>query len=87
VQHARERVGGIRDGMDEVGGGLRLPFRYNRTSCVPSHGIQNTLQGKADSLVAVMDDWEQLYTHATLLTLPNIATILLELCRVMTKFS
>jgi len=32
-------------------------------------GPQTTLQGKAGSLITVMDDWVQLYTIATLLKL------------------
>jgi len=50
VPHVRGRVDGIRDGMEGVSSGFRLPL--------------------------VMDDWEQLHIHATLLTLPSIATVL-----------
>jgi len=62
------RAGGYKQGG--VGGGLRLPFRQNRTSCVPEEllqGLQTTLQSKAGHLVTVMDDWEQLNTNANLL--------------------
>jgi len=37
----------------------------------PSHGPQTTLQGKAGSLVAVMDDGEQPHSYATLLKSPK----------------
>jgi len=65
-----DQVGGSRGGVEEVSGGLRLPFRHNGTSCVPkelSHGLQTTLQGKAGHLITIIDDWEQLHTNATLL--------------------
>jgi len=48
-------------GVDEVGGGLRLPFRHNGTSCCAKgaiNGLQTTLQGKASHLITVMDDSE-----------------------------
>jgi len=67
-------VGGWVGGWGEVdgmGGGLRLPFRYNGTSCCCAkgaiNGLQTTLQGKAGHLITVMDDWEQFHTNATLL--------------------
>jgi len=51
-------------------GGLRLPFRHNKTSCCAKgaiNGLQTTLQGKAGRLITVMDNWEQPHTNATLL--------------------
>jgi len=57
-------------GVDGVGGGLRLPFRHNGTSCCAKgavNGLQTTLQGKAGCLITIMDDWEQFHTNATLL--------------------
>jgi len=56
--------------VDGVGGGLRLPFRHNGTSCSAKgavNGFQTTLQGKAGLPITVMDDWEQPHTNATLL--------------------
>jgi len=56
--------------VDGVGGGLRLPFRHNGTSCcakVAINGHQITLQGKAGCLIIVMDDLGQFHTNATLL--------------------
>jgi len=53
-----------------VGGGLRLPFRYNGTSCCAKgavNGLQITLQGQTGRLITVMDDWEQFHTNANLL--------------------
>jgi len=57
-------------GMDGVGGGLRLPFRHNGTSCCAKgavNGLQTTLQAKAGRPITVMDDWEQFHINATLL--------------------
>jgi len=48
-----KRVGG------GVGGGLRLLFRHNETSCCAKgaiNGLQTTIQGKAGLLIKVMDD-------------------------------
>jgi len=62
-------VGGW-SGLDGVGGGLRLPFRHNGTSCCAKgaiNGHQITLQGKVGCLITVMDNWEQFHTNATLL--------------------
>jgi len=53
-----------------VGGGLRLLFRHNGTSCCAKgtvNGLQTTLQDKAGCPIIVMDDWEQFHTNATLL--------------------
>jgi len=44
-------VGGWADG---VGGGLRLPFRHNKTSCCAKEAVigpQTTLQDKAGLLI------------------------------------
>jgi len=57
-------------GWDGVGGGLRLSFRHNGTSCCAKgavNGLQTTLQAKAGQLITVMDNCEQFYTNATLL--------------------
>jgi len=57
-----------------VGGGLRLPFRQNGTSCCAKgaiNGLQTTLQGKAGHPITVMDNWEQPHTNASLLKFAN----------------
>jgi len=62
-------VGGWADGM---GGGLRLSFRHNGTSCCAKgaiNGLQTTSQAKAGRPITIMDDWEQFHTSATLLKL------------------
>jgi len=54
----------------EVGGGLRLPFGHNGTSCCAKgtiNGLQTILQGKAGCPITVMDNWEQFHTNATFL--------------------
>jgi len=69
VPHIRGWVGGWGK-VDGVGGGLRLPFRHNGTSCCAKgaiNGLQTTLQAKAGRLITVMDDWEQFHINATLL--------------------
>jgi len=56
--------------MDEVGGGLRLLFRHNGTSCCAKaavNGLQTTLQGKTGRPIMIMDNWELFHTNATLL--------------------
>jgi len=61
---------GVGGWVDGVGGGLRLPFRHNGTSCCAkgaANGLQTTLQGKAGRPIMVMHDWEQFHTNATLL--------------------
>jgi len=61
---------GVGGWVEWVGGGLRLSFRHNRTSCCAKgavNGLQTTLQAKAGQLITVMDDWEQFHTNATLL--------------------
>jgi len=58
--------------VDGVGGGPRLPFKHNGTSCCAEgavNGLQTTLQGKAGRLIMVIDDWEQFHINATLLKL------------------
>jgi len=65
-----DQVGGSRGGVEEVSGGLRLPFRHNGTSCCAKGAIndlQTTIQGKTDLPITVMNDWEQPHTNATLL--------------------
>jgi len=77
-------------GVNGVGGGLRLSFRHNGTSCCAKgavDGLQTTLQGKAGLLITVMDNWEHPHTIATLLNPPSIATVLLELYSAMKKLS
>jgi len=61
---------GVGGWVDGIGGGLRLPFRHNGTSCCAKravNGLQTTLQAKAGQLILVMDDWEQFHTNAALL--------------------
>jgi len=61
---------GVGGWVDGVGGGLRLPFSHNGTSCCAKgavNGLQTALQGKAGRLIIVMDDWEQFHTNATFL--------------------
>jgi len=65
-------VGGSRGRVEGgwVGGGLRLPFRHDGTSCVPKEPLmapQTTLQGIAGHLITVVDNWKQLHTNATFL--------------------
>jgi len=55
-------------GVDGMGGGLRLSFRHNKTSCYAKRAVndlQTTLQGKAALPITVMDNWEQPHTNAT----------------------
>jgi len=84
------RVGGW-GGVDGMGGGLRLTFRHNETSCCAKgavNGLQTTLKDKAGRLMTVMDDWEQFHTNATLLKPASIVTVLSSsLYRVMKKSS
>jgi len=68
--HKVSQVLHIRGRVDWVGGGLRLPFRHNGTSCCAKgaiNGVKTTLQGKADCPITVMDNWEQFHTNDTLL--------------------
>ena len=47
----------------------KVTFIHNEISCCDKgavNGPQITLQGKADLLITVMDNWEQLHTNATL---------------------
>jgi len=63
-------VGESRGKVKGVVGWLRLPFRYNGTSCCAKGAInchQTTLQGKVGHPITVMDDWERFHTDATLL--------------------
>jgi len=84
-------VGGSRFGVEEwvvkslYTLGPVVPDKLSHGPKTTLQGFKTILQGKADSMVAVIDEWKQLHTNATLLKPPMHSHSLFRIYKIMTK--